>query len=88
MTIAVVVVIVVFVIVVVVVIVVFVMQGQFQQGHVKGLGLVTFADGTNGQPHVEGKFEGLELVQRCNASSAVQTAQQNASTARHIAKQL
>ena len=63
------------------------MQGQFQQGHVKGLGLVSFADGTNGQPRVEGKFEGLDLIQRCSAASAVRTAQQSASTARQIANQ-
>ena len=65
-----------------------IMQGQFLQGHVKGLGIITFADGTNGEPRNEGKFDGLELVQKCTASSAVQTAQRNAANARQLANQL
>ena len=64
------------------------MQGQFQQGHVKGLGIITFADGTHGQPRNEGKFDGLKLVQQCTATSAVQTAQWNAANARQLANQL
>lgn len=59
-------------------------QGQFSQGSIKGLGLVTFSDGTHGEPKNEGKFEGLELVQRCSAATAVQRARQLAADARSM----
>ena len=61
-----------------------VLKGQFFQGAVKGLGLVTFADGTHGLPKNEGKFEGLELIERCSATTAVQKARQAAANARRI----
>lgn len=51
----------------------------------KGLGLITLADGTSGDPRAEGKFEGLELVQRCSAEAAVHAARQSARRARDVA---
>lgn len=50
----------------------------------KGLGLITFPDGSNGQPRKEGVFEGLELVQRCSAREAIQAARQSAANARGL----
>ena len=59
-------------------------QGQFKDGTVKGLGLITFSDGSSGQPRKEGLFEGLELVQRCSAREAIQAARQSAANARGL----
>lgn len=60
------------------------MQGQFKEGAVKGLGLVTFSDGSSGQPRKEGVFEGLELIRQCSAREAIQAARQNAANARGL----
>ena len=54
------------------------------QGSAKGCGLVTFSDGSHGQPRQEGKFEGLELIERCSATAAVQKARQSAADARSL----
>jgi hypothetical protein len=54
------------------------------QGSVKGLGLITFSDGSHGQPKQEGKFDGLELIERCSSTIAVQKARQSAADARSI----
>ena len=40
-------------------------QGQFQDGHAHGQGLVTFADGSHGQPKQEGRFEGDRCGKCC-----------------------
>lgn len=62
-------------------------QGQFHQGVVKGLGIITFPDGSNGHPRKEGKFQGLVLQERCNATNSVHKARQNAANARSVASQ-
>ncbi len=50
--------------------------------------MVTFPNGTTGQPRREGRFEGLDLQERCNAMTSVHKARQNAASARNIASRL
>ena len=57
-------------------------QGQFADGAAKGLGLVTFPDGSAGRPSNEGRYEGGKCVERCKASEAVKRAKQAATNAR------
>lgn len=47
-------------------------QGQFQDGRAHGQGLVTFADGSHGQPKQEGRFEG-DRCGRCCVHVATST---------------
>ena len=58
-----------------------------QNGKPDGLGLITFADGTNGLPRNEGKFSEGKCQQRCKATDAVQQAQKDAAMARSISEQ-
>ena len=58
-----------------------------QNGKPEGLGLITFADGTNGLPRNEGKFSEGKCQQRCKATDAVQQAQKDAAMARSISEQ-
>ena len=60
------------------------LQGQFHDGAAKGLGLVTFADGSHGHPRCEGQFEGVECVKRCAPGDIVKRARQTAARARAI----
>ena len=39
-------------------------EGGFKNGNPYGPGLVTFSNGTNGEPRQEGYFEGTKLVRR------------------------
>jgi len=48
------------------------------------VGLVTFADGTNGLPRQEGKFECGKLVESCDCSSQVKKAKDSAASARNM----
>ena len=54
----------------------------------KGLGLVTFADGSHGRPRCEGQFEGVECVKRCSTAEMVKRARQSAAKARTVVQQL
>ena len=54
----------------------------------KGLGLVTFADGSHGRPRCEGQFEGVECVRRCSTTEMVKRARQSAAKARTVVQQL
>ena len=62
-------------------------QGQFLDGSARGLGLITFPNGTHGQPRCEGKFEGDVCVERCKAGEAIKRARQSAANARSKAQQ-
>lgn len=59
-------------------------QGQFQEGGAHGLGLITFPDGSHGQPTCEGKFEGSACVERKSSGDAPKRARQAAATARTL----
>ena len=39
-------------------------EGEFRDGQVMGLGLLTYADGTNGLPRQEGEWDGSRLARR------------------------
>ncbi len=59
-------------------------EGEFKQGKVSGLGLLTFTDGTNGLPRNEGVFEGTRLVERRKTTDVVTRARQVGQRARAI----
>lgn len=65
----------------------FLFQGQFHEGSARGLGLVTFADGSHGQPPCEGYFEGSVCVKRKATEDAPKRARQAAAAARAILQQ-
>jgi len=48
------------------------------------VGLVTFADGTNGLPRQEGKFDCGKLVESCESSAQVKKAKEMAASARNM----
>ncbi len=59
-------------------------QGQFEEGNAAGLGLVTFPDGSHGQPPCEGKFRGGECVERRSCGDVARLARQAAASARAL----
>ena len=63
-------------------------QGQFREGKVKGGGLVTFPDGSHGQPRNEGRFEDQACVERRRCAEAVERARQSSAKARTLAEDI
>ena len=59
-------------------------QGQFEEGVALGLGLVTFPDGSHGQPTCEGKFKGGQCTERKSSGEAPKLARQAAAKARGV----
>lgn len=49
-------------------------EGGFKNGNPNGPGLVTFPDGTNGDPRLEGYFEGTKLLRRENVPEYIKKA--------------
>jgi hypothetical protein len=49
-------------------------EGQFQDGKIYGLGLLTFTDGSHGLPRNEGHFENNELVRHEKCTDIIQKA--------------
>lgn len=62
-------------------------EGQFEAGQVKGLGLLTFADGTCGRPRQEGQWDGTRLIRRAKADDQVRQAQDAAVKAKASVRQ-
>ena len=49
-------------------------EGQFQDGKIYGLGLLTFIDGSHGIPRNEGHFENNKLVRYEKCTEIIQKA--------------
>jgi hypothetical protein len=49
-------------------------EGQFQDGKVYGLGLLTFTDGSHGLPRNEGYFEDNKLIRHEKCTGVIQKA--------------
>lgn len=57
-------------------------EGRFCDGAPKGAGLITFPDGTNGNPRYEGVFDGFKLMRRAEVPQELIKARQSAERAR------
>ena len=57
-------------------------EGQFQDGKIYGLGLLTFTDGSHGVPRNEGHFENNKLVRHEKCPDVIQKANALAERAR------
>ncbi len=59
-------------------------EGQFKDGCIRGHGLVTFPDGTNGIPRNEGLFEQDKMVTRGKCDQVIQDANMAAQIAQKL----
>ena len=59
-------------------------EGEFRNGEMKGLGLITFPDGSHGIPTCEGLFDGFRLIAKRNALEVVKKAVEVANIASKI----
>ena len=58
-------------------------EGSFKNGKVDGPGLITFSNGTNGNPIQEGYFKGTKLSKRESVPEAIRKARLCAERARN-----
>ena len=58
-------------------------EGRFCDGAPKGAGMITFPDGTNGQPRQEGYYDGNKFLRRMDVSEELLKARKSAERARN-----